>query len=542
MGVVEDLVRARADFERGDWATALDSWSGLPPDRLGADDLWAAGVTAYLVGRREVAVDRHQRAFRLREDAGDRAGAIRSAFHLSMLFATGSEPALAAGWTARAGRLLAELDREVVEAGYVSFLRMHAHLHSQDWPAALTAATETVEVARRHGDQDLLALALSAQGRLSIYAGEVAPGLTLLDEAMAGLTAGEVSPMIFGIVFCVAIEGCQEILDLGRVAEWTSALHRWCSAQPGLVAYTGQCSVHRGQVMRSRGAWAEALEEFALAIDRYRAAGALEAAGLAECERGDLFRLRGEYATAEEAYQRAGEHGYDPQPGLALLWLARGSARAALGAIRRLVGEGHDPVHRARLLPGAVEVLSAAGTGDEARAAADELERVASHLGTSALLARASYASAGVELQAGDPSGALPYLRKAQQVWAGLDSPVEIARVKVLVGRALAALGDGESARREWAAARETFRTVDARPAITELDRLLGSAEPPGGLTAREVQVLRLVAAGRSNGQIARELVLSEKTVARHLSNIFGKLDVGSRTAAAAFAFEHDIV
>jgi ATP/maltotriose-dependent transcriptional regulator MalT len=541
MGVLDDLARARTDYERGDWAAALDSWSGVVPDEMGADDLRGAAEAAFLLGRRDAAVDFYQRAFHLYESAGDRTTATRCCFHLAMILGTGGEPALSAGWGARAGRLADELG-DGVEHGYVAFLQMHLNIHSGNWPAAAECSDKATAIARRHGDPDLLALGLVSQGRLAIYSGQVAEGLARLDESMAGAAAGEVSPMIFGNVYCTAIEGCQEISDFGRVAEWTSALHRWCSAQPGLVAFTGQCSVHRGQVMRFRGAWPEALEEFALAIERYRKAEFLAAIGLAESELGDVLRLRGDYDAAEAAYQRAGEHGHDAQPGLALLWLARGAEDAAAAAVRRLLGEPSGPVQRSRLLPAAVDVLLAAGALDEARVAARELDEVAALVGSASLLALAAYASAAVELTAGDPAGALPYLRKARQLWARADCPFEGARVRLLTGRALAALGDQESARQELEAARTTFRHLGAAPAAEDVDRLLHPGDLPAGLTAREVEVLRLVAAGRSNTQVAAELVLSEKTVARHLSNIFGKLDVGSRTAAAAYAFEQGLV
>ena len=495
MGVVDELLRARADFERGEWTAALQAWSGVEPDRLSADDLSALGVAAFLVGRREVAVETFQRAFRSCEGSGDLAGAIASAFHLSMLFGTGGEPALAAGWTARAQRLLEELGRDAVATGYVAFLRMHAYLAAADWPAAAACAAETVAAAGRHGDRDLLALGLCSQGRLRIYSGQVAAGLALLDEAMAGVTAGEVSAIVFGHVYCAAIEGCQEIADLGRVAEWTSALHRWCAAQPGLVAFTGQCAVHRGQVMRLRGAWVEALEELTLAVERYRRVGSMDAAGLAECERGDLLRLRGEYAAAEEAYQRSGEHGYDPQPGLALLWLARGSDRAASAAVRRLLDEPGAPVRRARLLPGAIDLLVATGQVDDARSAAVELDGVATDIATSALVAQAAYASAAVELAAGDPSGALPYLRKARRLWARVDSPYESARVRHLTGRALAALGDHESARQEWESARDAF-----------LDRGCPAGSRGGGSAARPGHVARRADRTRGRGAAAGRL------------------------------------
>ncbi len=542
MGIVEDLGRARADFERGEWVAALDLWAGVDRDQMDAGDLKSAGQSAFLLGRRDDAADFYQRAFRTFLDGGDPGGAVRCAFYLAMMFGTGGEPALAAGWGSRAERLLDDLDPEAVEGGYVSFLHMYGHLWAGEWPEASACAAATTSAGRAHGDPDLLALGLCSQGRLAIFSGDVAGGLALLDESMAGAAAGELSAVVCGNVYCTAIEGCQEISDFGRVAEWTTALHRWCTAQPGLVAFTGQCSVHRAQVMRERGAWPEALEELELAVTRYRQMGVQDAVGLAEYERGEVHRLQGEHDAAEAAYQRASEHGYDPQPGLARLWLARGQDTAAAAAVRRLLGEVAEPVARARLLPAAVDVLIAVDAADEARALVLDLDRLADHLGSLPVQAQAAAAAGAVELADGDAAGALPYLRKAHHLWGRAENTYEGARVRVLVGRALAQMGDEESGRREVAGARDTLDSLGAQPDVAAAARWLRPTELPGGLTGREVEVLRLVASGRSNAQIAAELVVSEKTVARHLSNIFTKLDVGSRTAAAAYAFENDLM
>jgi ATP/maltotriose-dependent transcriptional regulator MalT len=222
--------------------------------------------------------------------------------------------------------------------------------------------------------------------------------------------------------------------------------------------------------------------------------------------------------------------------------LARGRAGAARGALDRLLAGAGGPVQRSRLLPAAVEVLIACGDVERARGTADELDALASAFGCVCVEAQAAQSSGAVELARGDPSGALPYLRKAHQLWARAEAPYERARVQLLMGRALSAVGDLESSRRELEAARTTFRRLGAGPAADEASELLAPPALPAGLTAREVEVLRLVASGRSNAQIATALVLSEKTVARHLSNIFGKLDVGSRTSATAYAFEHGLV
>jgi DNA-binding CsgD family transcriptional regulator/tetratricopeptide (TPR) repeat protein len=542
MGVLDDLARARTDYERGDWAAALDIWTGVDEEDLGVEDLRGAAQSAYLLGRRDDAIDRYQRAFRLCEDGGDAAAGVACAFQLAMIFGNSGELAMAAGWATRAERMLGQVAPDGVEAGYVMFLHVFRHLGEGDFESAAERANATAEIGRRHGERDLVALGLVVAGRMAIYSGRAAEGLTLLDEAMVAVAAGEVSPEVFGDVYCIAIEGCQEIAAFDRVAEWSSALYRWCSSHPGLVTYTGQCSIHRGQVMRQRGAWADALEEFTRAAERYRLANTLDAIGQAEGERGDVLRLQGEYVAAEAAYQRASEHGFEPQPGLALLWLARGSPDAAVAAVRRLVAETGDPVGKCRVLPAAVDVLLAADAVEEARTVAAELDRVATAAGSVAMLAFSAYASGAVELASGDASGSLPYLRKSRQLWARVESPYEVARVRLLTGRALTALGDEGSAHQELEAARDAFLALGATPMVDEAAGLIEPGRLPGGLTAREVEVLRLVASGRSNPQIAADLTLSQKTVARHLSNIFTKLEVGSRTAAAAYAYEHGLV
>ena len=214
----------------------------------------------------------------------------------------------------------------------------------------------------------------------------------------------------------------------------------------------------------------------------------------------------------------------------------------AAAASRRLLAEGADPVRRSALLPAVVEVLAAAGDLGAGVVAARELAELAGSFGCSALLAAADGRSARVALARGDGAAALSPARAGLDGWIRLEAPYEAARCRALHGRALRLMGDEASAVGDLTAARRTFADLGAAPAEREAAELLGLAEAPSGLSAREVEVLRLVAAGRSNPEIAAELYLSEKTVARHLSNIFTKLDVGSRTAAAAFAYQHRLV
>lgn len=372
-----------------------------------------------------------------------------------------------------------------------------------------------------------------------LYLGRVPDGLALLDESMVGVAAGEVSAIFAGNIYCSMIEACQEIADFDRAAHWTAALTTWCAGQPGLVPFTGQCAVHRGQIMRAQGAFEEALTEFGLAVQRYLADHTPGAAGLAMAERGDVLRIHGDFTGAQAAYERAIGFGHEPQPGLALLWLAQGRAGAAAAAIRRLLSEAGDPVRRSQLLPAAVEVLLATGQHDQAAAAAAELESIAGSFGCPSVQARADHAAALAAVESGDPAAAMP-LRRARAVWERLGGRYETARCCLLLGRALRALGDEQSGVTELAAARRSFAELGAAPAEREAAVLITPVYP-SGLTAREVEVLRLVAAGKSNPEIAALLFLSQKTIARHLSNIFTKLDVNSRTAAAAFAYEHHI-
>lgn len=542
VSVVEELHRAREAYERREWVATYRALSDLDEADLRPDDLMALATTAYLLGRRNDSVQALQRAYQAHLAQGATLGAVRAACALTLTLVLGGEVAVGSGWRSRAERLLDEVEEDTVERGHLCDAAFMSSVLRGEFAEAAGLAPKITEYGRRYGDPDLLALGTHAEGRLMIYSGQVAAGLERLDEAMVGVMAGEVSPVAAGRVYCSTVEACQEVSDLGRAGEWTHALATWCDAQPGLVAFTGQCAVHRGQLMRFHGAYREALEELARAVERYALAGGDPALGLAHAERGEVLRLMGEYARAHAAYDDAVRFGNQAQPGRALLWLAEGRVEPAASAVRTALGEAGGPVHRCRLLPGAVDVLLAAGADDEAAALAEELAGIAESFGCAALRAAAHAASAQVDLARGEAELALSAARLAIRGWASLSAAYEVARSRVLVGQALRLLGDEESAAAELTEARRCYAELGAAPAERETAGLLGRAHAPGGLSPREVEVLRLVAAGQSNAQIAATLVLSEKTVARHLSNIFVKLDVGSRTAAAAFAFEHHLV
>ena len=542
MGVVDELIRAREAYERRDWVAAYGDLSHADGDAMNADDFARLATAAYLLGRTNDCLQAMQRAYRGHLAAGDVLAASRSAFWLAMVLMTSGEPVVGAGWIARCQRLLDGVTGDVVERGYLLVHRMFGSIGQGEWPQAIEQAGGIADYGHRFNDPDLIAMGLASQGRLLLYAGKVPQGLALMDEAMVGLAAGEVTAVFAGNVYCTMIEGCQEISDFARAAEWTHALTTWCEVQAGLVPFTAQCAVHRGQIMRVHGAYDEALDEFDRAVRRYIEAGTPVPAGLAMSESGDVLRIRGELDAAAAAYEEAIGYGHEPQPGLALLWLAQDRPDAARSAALRLLAEPRDPVHRSQLLPAAIEILLTTGGGsEEVRPLVDELTSVAADFGCAALRAMAAYAAGSLALFDGDAMTALPLLRTSMRHWSELSAPYEVARCRVLIGRVFLRVGDDDSAAGELAAARRTFAELGAA-AVGDVDLATGRASTPGGLTSRELEVLRLVASGQSNHDIASTLFLSEKTVARHISNIFAKIDVHSRTAAAAYAFENHLV
>jgi DNA-binding CsgD family transcriptional regulator len=525
---VGELERGRESYHGESWTAAYEALSAA--DRTGPlepADLELLANAAYMIGRDSDYLGTLERAYRAHLDAGAPLAAVRCAFWIGFCLArTRGETGRASGWLGRARRLLGEAD--CVERGYLLLLETGAE-------------TEAVAIAQRFGDPDLFALAARDQGHVLIQDGDFEQGLRLLDEAMVAVTAGELSPIVAGVVYCSVILACHDAHEVRRAREWTVALTRWCERQPDLVAFTGRCLVDRAGIMQTRGAWAEALEEARRAGERFVRAENPPAAGAAFYRQAEIHRLRGEVAAAEEAYREASGRGWEPQPGLALLRLAQGRSEAAAAAIRRAVGETAQAARRARLLPACVEIMLAAGEPEAAQAACRELEAVAARRG-GALPAMAAHARGSVDLEAGDPRAALASLRHAAELWAQLDAPYEVGRIRELVGRACRALGDEDTAALEFEAARAAYERLGAAPDLVRLDALTRTPARSGGLTGRELEVLRHLAAGETNKAIAAALILSERTVDRHVSNILAKLGVSSRVAATAYAYEHRLL
>jgi DNA-binding NarL/FixJ family response regulator len=544
MTTAAPLARGREAFARRRWSEARAQLAQADrEDPLGPDDLQRLATAAYLVGQSAESEEIWARAHHefLRQAEVERAA--RCAFWLAFGLLSQGERARGIAWVERARGLVDDGRRACVEQGYLLLPVALQRLAAGDAAAAYDAFCRAAEIGDRFDDPDLIALARHSRGRVLIRMGETAEGVRLLDEAMVTVEAREVSPLVVGDVYCSVIEGCLEVFDLRRAREWTTALTRWCESQPDLVPYSGQCLVRRAEILRLHGAWTEAADAAQQAAERFLRGPAQPAAGAAFYQRAELHRLRGERADAEEAYRQASRHGRDPQPGLALLRLAQGRIDAAATAIRSALERAVDGAARSRLLPACVEIALAARDVPAARAAAEELERRAGDLDAPLLRALATQARGAVLQAEGDPGAALALLRHAWADWQEIGAPYEAARVRALMGLALRDAGDPEAAEMELDAARWVFEQLGARPDLARVEALATAAPgAAGSLSAREVQVLRLVAAGKSNRAIAAELFISERTVERHVSNIFVKLGVSSRAAATAYAYEHRLL
>ena len=546
MQEAELVSRGREAFARRAWADAFESLSradeAVP---LRAEELELLATSAYMLARDDEHVRALERAHHAYLDAGDTPRAVYCVYWIGHNLMLRGAMGPATGWFGRGQRLLEHDERDCAERGYLLIPVLVGHAIAGDHGAAYETATEIAEIGTHFADRDLIAIGVHEQGHALVRQGRFEEGLQLLDEVMVAVTAGELSPIVTGMVYCNTIGFWQSVYELRRAREWTEALTRWCEQQPDMVAHTGVCLVHRAEIMQLQGAWDAALGEARRAGERF-AEGVLNerVCGKAYYRQGEVHRLRGERGPAEDSYREASRRGYEPQPGLALLRLAQGKSNAASAAISRALGEASQPRARAALLPAYVEIMLAGGEVDEARSACCELETISGAHRSDMLRAMSAQARGALALAEGDRETALVALREAWQAWRELEAPYEAARVRVLVGLGCRAAGDEDTAAWELDAARGVFERLGAGPDVARVDSLTASPQTTAahGLTQRELQVLRLVARGATNRSIAAELVLSDRTIDRHVSNIFTKLRVSSRAAATAWAYEHDLV
>lgn len=537
------LTRARRLYGEARWSEAFaalrEAQEASPLEREDLDRLvW----TAALVGNDHAFLNALELLYDccLRNHAD--LLAARAAFWLGFHSLSQGREGTAMGWLARARRIVeAAKDTECAERGYLLLPSVYEYLGSGKLVDAARAASEAASIGERCCDQDLVVLARNLQGRALLRQNEIASGLSLLDEVMVEVDRGVRHPMVIGIVYCNVIATCQQLGIFTRAREWTERLAEWCSDQPQLVTFTGYCRLHRAEVMEVIGAWEDADREIQQVCEKL-CKGDPEVLGEAWYRRAEIFRLQGCFEDAEKAYRSASDSGRDPQPGLALLRVAQGRLADGVGAIERTLTAAKQTWERARVLPAYVEIMLAAGKPDKASEAARDLEGIAEALPTEVLTATAAHARGATALARADAEAALDPLRRAFAGWNRIGAPYLAARIRVLLSRAYQQLGDADTAGLEREAARRTFEELGAGLDLRILDA--GKADQPDtrGLSARELQVLELVARGETNKEIAQHLRISERTVDRHVSNILCKIDAPTRTAATAFAYKSGLI
>lgn len=540
----ESRARAREAFAARKWSAVLELVTELDASGpLEPVDLEMLGTAAHLLGRGDECRDALVRWYQLALERNEPRQAARAAFWMAHDLMFGGEAAQSSGWFARVRKALDACGPECAEAAFLLLPDGMELLEEGDNDGACRVFAQMAAAAERFNDGDLRVLAGHGTGRALIRSGRCSEGMAVLDELMVAVAAGEANPIMVGDVYCGVMEACHEVRDLARAREWTAALSRWCEGQPDLVTYRGPCLIYRTEMMQLGGSWDDAVEEAQRACEWLSKPSTPEGAGGAYYQLAELHRLRGEYTRADEAFRDAYRLGHSCEPGLTRLRLARGQLDRARAAITRALGEPHSPGDRAALLETATDVELARGDLSRAHVHADELASIAASVDALAIRAAADRADGSVLLAKGEPDAALVALRQSWRAWQSLEVPYEAARVRALIGEAFKALGDEDAAEMEFDAARWVFQQLGAAPEMARVNRLSrqrGSKRE--GLSGRELEVVRLVAAGHTNREIATELILSEHTVARHLQNVFAKLHVSSRTELAAYAFEHGLL
>ncbi len=531
-----DTTHEAAPVAGYDWPAEYAALTAAEAQRpLTPEELERLSTAAFVLGHDPEVSAYRERAHEAYLEQGRIAEAVRAAFWLGFHLQNRGEFARAAGWMGRVRRLIPPGDEDL--AALITQTEAAALMLSGEFAPALPMFQEATAVAERTGNLDAIVLGAMGSGRCLEMTGHPAAAAAALDEAMVLVTGGNVIPEVAGMAYCAVIDLCMRQYDLRRAQEWTQSLTGWCNEQTGLVPFRGVCLVHRAEILQLRGAWTEAAgaaEDACRRLEGFRQ-GAL---GAAYYRMAELERQRGRFAAAEQAYQKAAAAGAEVQPGLARLRAAQGNREAAIAGLERALVEGPDAQAWPAMLAARVDLAIETGDLDTARTTAQDLAELAAGQDSTYLRGLAAYAEGAVLLAGDDPRSAIPPLRRAWSSWQALEAPYEAARSRVLVAKACRALGDTDAEHMELDGARQVFERLGA---VTDLAALDGPAERGHPLSPRELEVLRMLATGATNRAVAEQLFLSERTVARHVSNIFGKLGVNSRSAATAYAYEHNL-
>ena len=528
------VATAREAYERREWRAAFDA---LAADRAGldTDDLALLGDAAWWLGDVATSMAVSEELFQRLQAAGATEQAADRAIRLSLAWFTRGDLQVGSAWQARARRLLADLPRSACH-GYLIYLEATGDLDLTGDPApAAAAAAELRRYAREYDDPALGCFALALGGMAAVRGGDTAAGFADLDEAMLPVLAGQVDPLWSGDIYCTVIHLCDDLADLERMRAWTGALANWSTPLSQTFMFAGVTRIHELQLIAAEGDWDTVERELGdHSANLVGAHGWL--AGEGYYTLGEVRRLRGDRDGARAAFALARGLGHDAQPGSALLLRAEGDAAGALAQLRVALA-GQNRLARARMLLPAVDLALERGEAPYAETLAAELEETAEWYGTAGLVARACQARAAVLTARGRPDATIGLLERAARVYREQRHQHASATVHERLAAAHEALGHDDLARAERATAVAIHTRLGAAP---DVDRLTPRGLP-GGLTDREAEVLRRVASGASNRQVAEALTISEKTVGRHLANIYTKLGVSSRTAAASWAHDHDL-
>jgi DNA-binding CsgD family transcriptional regulator len=534
------IERARDAAGRRAWQDAYASFAKVEASTLTAADLEAMADTAWWLSRFDESTQARQRAYAAYSGAGDDEGAARTAARVAIEHYVRQRPSIGMGFLLRAQRHAKRVPAGAGH-GFLAMVEASVARFSGELDRAIELSEQALAIAEETGERNLMAMSLHVLGATLVDAGRIPEGIAAMDEAMVSVLSGELDPYFTGVIFCQLIGVCLELHDVRRAGEWSDAANRWCRSLGPDSMFPGQCAVNHAEVSRLRGAWPQAEAEAEAAADQLLAIDPA-LAGPAFIQLAEVRHRMGDTAGAEEAYLRGEELGADPQPGLALLRASLGRASDALAELRRAAATERTPARRARLLCAIAEVGAALGDVEAATAAADELDAIAHTAAVDAISALASLARGVCRGAGNDAAGACADLAAAAEGFEALSLPYEAARARIAYGKALLAAGEHAAAGAALRSAASTMERLGARRDLDEIEAALaGSAALPAGLTPREAEVLRLVAAGKTNRDIAVELVISEHTVGRHLQNMFTKLGVSSRSAATAFAFEHGL-